>query len=154
MSAVLFSGHSGYHTSQLLSRALLPTIALSLSSLVSINNGESAFSPGSGKAPTREQAISHLASWKSWLFGGGDQTGKEPEAALLANDPENVKLALKNAFEALDRSIVWDRVYQLCVSTGECQLTQSLFFKPFTSTSKFLKSAFPISPASNAFLRL
>ena len=85
----VMDGHAGYHTSRLLSKTLIPAVALELATL--INESEDA-------APK----ASRLQGLKS-LFSRSNNSIPGPP---LDADPKNVALALQRAFTRLDSEIV------------------------------------------------
>ncbi|KAL7410997.1 phosphatase 2C-like domain-containing protein [Mrakia frigida] len=97
----VFDGHSGHKTSEFVSKTLLPTVNLALSTL----HGGSFQSPFD---PSPPRSFTSVASGvKKWLFDDGF-TGTGGRRDFKA--PEKVEVALKRAFEALDESIVWEPV--------------------------------------------
>jgi pyruvate dehydrogenase phosphatase len=80
-------GHSGHHTSQLLSRVLINAVALELSTL--IQNPGAAISRTGGS----------LGRIKSLL--------SPPSSSLpIAADPRNIAFAIQNAFTKLDKELL------------------------------------------------
>ena len=83
----VMDGHAGYHTSRLLSKTLLPAVALELSSL--------------GKEPnTSAPQLSFLQRIIPWL-----RPGVTPPINFDA-DPKYVSLAIQTAFANLDSEII------------------------------------------------
>jgi pyruvate dehydrogenase phosphatase len=80
----VMDGHSGHHTSQLLSRILIKAVALELSTL--IHNPDTAISNNG-----------YLARITSLL---------SPKSLQISQDPKNVALAIQNAFVKLDKELL------------------------------------------------
>jgi len=85
----VMDGHGGYHTSRLLSKTLIPAVALELSTL---KHAPSVLVPKGG----------FLHSWKSWIW----PTASVPPAGSFDADPNYVSLAIQTAFANLDSEIM------------------------------------------------
>lgn len=83
----VMDGHSGPHTSKLLSRVLIHAVALELSTL--IKEPHAAVSKISGA----------LESFRSWF-------SLSPSKPAAAEDPQTVASAIQNAFTKLDKELI------------------------------------------------
>jgi hypothetical protein len=120
------SGHSGHKTSEFVSRTLIPTVALSLATLHS-GSLDSPFET-ERKTPT---PVSILNKTKKWLFDEDGFAGKKsaPAGSVLDwKSPDKVEVALQKAFEALDKTIVWDRECTGPASSMRMILMQMFFY--------------------------
>lgn len=95
----VMDGHSGYHTSQLLSRVLINAVALELSTLIS---NPTAAIPKSG---------GFMESIKSSILPSSSQPSAE--------DPKSVAWAIQNAFTKLDKELLNAPVQVLANSLDE-----------------------------------
>lgn len=82
----VMDGHSGYHTSQLLSRVLIKAVALELSTII---HNPSAVIPISGG-----------------ILGKVKPLISSPFSSSVAGDPKNVAFAIQNAFTKLDKELL------------------------------------------------
>jgi pyruvate dehydrogenase phosphatase len=98
----VMDGHSGHHTSQLLSRVLINAVALELSTL--IHNPDAAIPKTGGS----------LGLIKS-LFS-------LPSSPPNAGDPKNVAFAIQNAFKNLDKELLNAPIQILANSLDEAAL--------------------------------
>lgn len=99
----VMDGHSGPHTSQLLSRVLIKAVALELASLVADPN-ESI--PKAGL----------MGRVQSTLWGGSPATQARH---MLDADPESVSAAIANAFTKLDKELLNAPLQVLAINIDE-----------------------------------
>ena len=102
----VMDGHSGFHTSRLLSRVLINAVALELSTLI---HNPSAIIPKAGGP---------LSSIKS-IFS------PSPSSLSIAADPKNVASAIQKAFTDLDKELLNAPVQILANSLDKAALKSS-----------------------------
>ncbi|KAF8580600.1 protein serine/threonine phosphatase 2C [Ramaria rubella] len=89
----ILDGHSGPYTSRLLSKTLIPTVALELSSLM--------HQPVPNSPPTASSTLSYLRSFAHPILGSTPSTPK-----TFDQSPTYVSLAIQTAFARLDSELI------------------------------------------------
>lgn len=93
----LRSGHSGYRTSHLLSRTLIPSLSLALA-------------PIAAHTTPASSGLLSLSGLKRSVGGFFPSTGAGARSTAGLTEVERTIQVIQDGFEALDRSIVWDAV--------------------------------------------
>lgn len=127
----VMDGHSGFHTSRLLSKVLIPAVALELSALAARS-----VDPNSSKSES--SAVAQLA--KS-IFSPGS-----PSSIPLDADPARIRLAIQNAFTNLDTELVNAPLRILAQELGDYK------GKPIPDLSKHPMALASMQPARSGIL--